>query len=595
MDYKKRLRYEISRRSFILGLGKVGLSSLLLARLGYLQLSEKDYYRTMSDKNRLTAIMVPPSRGKILDRNGHVLASNIRKFDIVIRKTRKDAKQHEILVKLSSLLQLSVFEMMELQAKYNAHKTPTELVLFENVPWFQMVAIEENLIDLPGVLVRDAYRRYYHDQSSLCHVLGYIAMLNSSEKIAMNIRNAGDLKVGKRGLEKSYEEFLRGKFGIREVEINARGGVVRELKNENAVRGEDLHTSIDFNLQKLAYELLPQAGGAILVTNVQSGEILSSLSTPTFDGNSLTQRITPKQWRNLQSAEGNPLINRVVQNLYPPGSIFKLVTLLAALDSGISPNRKIFCDGRPVLGKKSFRCWKRIGHGNIDMYNALKGSCNSYIFNIAKEIGVERILDMAQKMGFGQLTEIDIPEEVKGFLPSPSWKRRRFKQRWSKGDTLNMSIGQGFMLGTLAQISQMTNIIATKGQMAPMHYGLPNNPELNRRIDVASQHFEVLQKGMGLIVNAVGGTAYRSRITKGKHKFAGKTGTSQVMSKQGEEVDLNKVEKRALRNHAVFSGYGPIDNPQFSVSVIVDHGGGGGSVAAPIASKIFNYLFTEYL
>ena len=593
MDYKQKIRYEITRRSFIVGIGKLGLTGVLLGRLGYLQLANQGYYRTMSDNNRLSAIMLPPVRGKISDINGELLASNIRKFDVVMRR-RRGNKQQDVITKFANVMQLDIGEIDVLQAKYDNNKYRKEIVLFENIPWFQMVVIEENIMQMPGVFIRDSRRRYYHHPNLMCHILGYVSSLSDREKFHRNIRNTSEIKVGKSGIEKQYEEELSGTFGVREVESNARGQIVRELSHEPSVRGRDITLTIDGELQKLAYSLLPEQGAAMLVTKVHTGEVLCSLSTPTFDSNILTRKMSHQEWRNLQAAEGNPLINRVVQNLYPPGSVFKLITLIAALEEGVLPERKIFCNGKPVLGGKSFRCWKRFGHGNINMHQALKGSCNSYIFNLAKEIGAESILRVAEKMGFGSLTGIDIPEEVRGFLPSARWKKKRFKQNWTVGDSLNLSIGQGFMLGTLAQITQMTNIIATGGNIAELHIN-QQHPVSSQLIDINPEYFDILKKGMYAIVNSPGGTAFASRIAQGKHKFAGKTGTAQVQSKRGEDIDLNTVQRRKSRNHAVFTGYGPVDSPQFSVSVIVDHGGGGGKVAAPITKEVFKYLFTNHL
>ncbi len=582
----------ISRRIFLIGLGKITLLSLLAGRVLYMQLFESDKYRTLSDKNRISFILVLPCRGQIYDTNGNVAATNQTYFRLLLDiRNGNDYKKELMLV--ASILELSKEKQNYIDQKIKKASKRVPFVILDNLSWQQISLVEEQKTNLNHIFVDVGYARFYHFSEATCHIIGYTGQINEQEKQDLAINNLGDFNVGKFGVEKYYEDRLRGKFGYKQIEVNALGKQIREITNIQSQKGEDLHLNIDVELQQKVQPYLSKKGCSAVVMDVTNGNVLVLAMSPVFEANNFI-KLSQNYWQSLINDPYKPLINKTIQNTYPPGSIFKLITVLASLENGIKANKIINCAGISALGTNSFRCWNQHGHGMVDMYNAIKHSCNSYMYELARIIGHAKILDMAKNFGFGTKTGIDLTGEVSGFIPSEEWKIKKFNSKWTIGDTLNLSIGQGFLLATPIQLARFITAIASNGKLY--------NPRIVKEISVFDQaninqqYLDLLKEGMYRAVNTVGGSAYYSRILTKNHQLAGKTGTAQVQSKANVNDNLSRESIAwERRNHAIFAGFAPYLQPRYSILVFVDHGGAGGRAAAPIASNIMAMVLDKYM
>lgn len=581
--------HSITRRSFMIMSGQAGMFSILVSKMLYMQIVDAKKYRILSDKNRINLVMLPPARGEIFDRNGKIISTNHSAFRVMLNKT-ENPKYQDVVKSLAQLLNLSENELTELDKIANKIPKKQPSPLIENLSWEQVVNIEENISILPGIYIDTGQYRKYNFAEFLSHPIGYISKLNKQDQKDFELENVADFQMGKNGIEKFYEDNLQGSFGMQEVEVNAHGMLVREISQKPSTAGESIKTNIDIEIQTIAMKLLNPKGSSAIVLDLLKGEIITMASSPGFDPNQFVGGVSQNYWDKMLTDPYKPLINKCIQNNYPPGSIFKMIVVLAGLESGMDTDFKINCTGASMLGDKHFRCWYRPGHGHIDMAHAIEHSCNSYMYYIAKTIGIDKIAETARKFGLGSTTGIDLPSESAGLIPDESWKQNRFKQKWTLGDSLNSAIGQGFVLATPLQLACLCGSIASGGKLfTPRIVG---NGEISN-IDVKQEHLDFLKAGMVNVINSPTGTAYSQRISNPDWMMAGKTGTSQVRSKIGE-MDLSKSVAWEGRNHALFIGYAPIHNPRFAVSVVVDHGGGGGSAAAPIAKELFLELMRKY-
>lgn len=581
---KEYLRnHTISRRSFILAAGSTSLLTLLSARMFYMQVVKSDEYRLMSDQNRINLVMLSPLRGEITDCHGRILAGNRSSFKVMLdAKASRDYKAS--LNHLFKTLDMNEEERDRIMSKIKRGSLRVPLAIMEDVSWKQLAEIEENIVHMDGIYVEVGQLRIYPYGAELSHVLGYNGILNEQEKRDLGLNNIGNFNVGKGGIERFYESTLRGNFGIRKMEVNAHGGYIRELSKQPSAKGEDLALNIDAELQAKIYRMLPASGASVVVMDLRSGKVISMVSGPGFDPNEFTGGVSHKYWKQMQEDQYKPLLNKITQGLYPPGSVFKMFTVLAALEAGIDPKMKVHCAGKvSALGGKHFRCWYKPGHGDVDMRNALDHSCNSYMYHIVKMIGGEKVLDLARRCGLGAKTGIDMPIELSGFVPDAKWKKRRFKTDWTLADSLNIAIGQGSLLVTPLQLMNLVAIIASGGKLfTPRVVGAGEA----REIDIDPKHLEFLRDAMWHTVNSAGSTAFGSRVMNAEWEMAGKTGTAQVQDKKADE-DLSSTAVRwGSRNHGLFIGYAPAHNPRYAISVIVDHGGGGAGAAAPIARDV---------
>lgn len=586
----------ISRRAFLIGSGKLTLLSLLAGRMFFMELLENDKYRTLSDKNRISFILIPPFRGQIYDISGNIMATNQTCFRLLLDIHDGNDYKNELAL-VANILELSEEKQNYIKQKIKKANKHIPLVILDNLSWQQMSLIEEQKLNLSSIFVDAGYARFYHFSEATCHVIGYTGQINEQEKQDLQINNLGDFNIGKFGVEKYYEDKLRGKFGYKQIEVNALGKQVREITNIQSQQGEDLHLNIDVELQQRVQPYLNKQGCSAIVIDTNNGNVLVLAMSPVFEANNFI-KLSQDYWQSLVNDPYKPLINKTIQSTYPPGSIFKIITILAGLENGIKPTQTVNCTGASVLGNNSARCWNRHGHGIVDMYNAIKHSCNTYMYEIARLIGHKRILDMAKNFGFGTKTGIDLTGETSGFIPSEEWKMKKFNSKWTIGDTLNLSIGQGFLSATPIQLARFVTAIASNGKLY--------NPKIAKdmsvkdgsvfdQVNINQQYLDILKEGMYRAVNTQGGTAYYSRILTEGHQLAGKTGTAQVQSKANINDDLNRESIAwERRNHAIFAGFAPYLQPRYSILVFVDHGGGGSRAAAPIASKIMAMVLDKY-
>ncbi|HJK86447.1 MAG TPA: penicillin-binding protein 2 [Candidatus Megaira endosymbiont of Nemacystus decipiens] len=571
----------MTRRTFCIAIGKASFIFLLIGRMFFMQFIKKTEYKTLSDQNRIKTILLSPPRGLILDCRGKKIVQNITCFRLLFDRNIGNDFEKEIEA-ISKALDLDQYQAEEVRKRVKNTTRRTAGLIIDSISWKQVSAIEEQKNNLKAFFIDVGFKRNYLSPEATAHLVGYLGKPN---KNSAEIQLKGEyFKVGKTGVEKYYEEELQGKFGIKRIEVNAYGKYVRNLSQNKTVAGKNITLNIDLDLQSNSYQHLPSTGASAVMMDCNTGGILLYLSTPSFDPNKF-YKLSTKYWDTLINNPYKPLIDKCCKSLYPPGSIFKIVTFLTALEQGIKPSNKFFCSGKPALGGNSFRCARSRGHGLIDMEEAIKYSCNSYIYAIAQRVGPRAIIEMAKKLGLGKITGIDLADEKAGFVPTPEWKKITYGQKWTLGDTLNLSIGQGFLLVTPLQLNRLIAAIASDGKLF--------TPSIKKQassyvdLDIDSNHIKFMQRSLHAVMNKPGGTGYLSRINYKSQTMAAKTGTAQVQAKKHQFDDLNrKTIAWRRRNHAIFTGYAPFENPKYALALYLDHGGGGGSAAAPIAKKI---------
>lgn len=589
---KKILHGElISRRAFVIGLGKLGFLSLLGIRMFYLQLIKSEEYKILSDKNRINFVVLSPTRGRIYDLDGNILATNKPCYQLVIDRSVNNNYRDELEI-ISNILNLSPEKYNYIKQKIKKSSRHTPLIILDQLDWQQVSMIEEQKHKLASIFIDIGYLRFYPFSSTTSHLIGYLGQINEQEKQELNIHSLSDFNIGKSGIEKYYDNKLRGEFGYKKVEVNAYGKQVREIAGIPTKSGEDMYLNIDASLQQNIQQYLNPKGSSAIVMDTRTGNILICASTPGFESNNFS-KLSENYWQSLMSDPYKPLINKVIQSSYPPGSVFKIITVLAALEVGINPNKIVFCDGSSALGTNSFRCWNHSGHGTVDMMSALKHSCNIYMYELARIVGPDKILEVAREFGLGSKTGIDLAPESSGFVPSKEWKKKKLKLPWSIGDSFNLAIGQGFLGVTPMQLARFITAIASNGKLYTPRI-LKNDPEFDN-VNIKPENIKIIQESLYNTVNVAGGTAYYNRILGENRQLAGKTGTSQVQGKLNAKDDLSRDSIAwERRNHALFLGFAPYHDPRYSVTVFVDHGGGGSKAAAPIARKIMSDVLDKY-
>jgi penicillin-binding protein 2 len=584
----------LSRRTFILGIGKLSLLSILASKMFYMQLIKQDKYKTLSDKNRINLVVVPPIRGKIYDAEGTLLATNKTCFRLLLNKNDNLKYYIYELELINQILDLPIETKNYIvkKAKNAARRVP--VVILDQLTWAQISLIEEQKPQLTSVFIDVGYMRAYPMSLPTSHLVGYMGQANEQEKQKLIPGNIEDFAIGKSGIEKYYENLLRGEFGYKQIEVNAFGKCVRELSKVEPVSGKDIYLNIDANIQDKIWPYLNKQGCSAVVMDSTNGNVIILATTPPFESNNFA-KLSKNYWDILLNDPYKPLINKAVQNTYPPGSVFKIITVLAALEAGIKEDKIVHCiGGASALGTNSFRCSSKHGHGAVDMRNAIKYSCNAYIYEMAKLIGADKIIEMATRFGFGAKTNIDIASEASGFVPSKQWKQDKLKSKWTIGDTLNLSLGQGFLLSTPIQLARFVASIASNGKLFTPKI-VKSEPHFEQ-VKINLEYLKIIQEAMYLAVNTQGGTAYLSRIFNKNYQLAGKTGTAQVQAKASIDDDLNRLSiARERRNHAVFIGFAPYHDPRYAISVFVDHGGAGGKAGAPIASRIMEEILKKYI
>lgn len=585
---------EFSRRALIIGAGQAGLFAVLAARLGWLQVVEQEKFRMLSDRNRISMRLVPAGRGEIMDRFGVPLAINTQNFRAFVVPEQTDNVE-ETLERLSRLIPVTEEDKQEVLVQVTRQRRFTPLLVKENLTWEDMAQVETNLPELPGVSIDEGEIRSYPFGAATSHIIGYVGRVSKAELTDDPIMGLPGFRIGKNGVEKSFDEVLRGTAGQIQAEVNVVGREIRELERTDPKPGHRLTLTLDADLQMQCQEMLARHKSAsAVVMNAHNGEVYALCSHPGFDPNLFSRGIPADVWEELLADDTHPLTNKAVSGQYPPGSTFKMVTSLAALEEGISPGVKVFCPGYYMLGNHKFHCWKQGGHGYVDLVQALAQSCDCYYYEMGKRIGIDAIAKMARRLGLGEKLGFEIPNEGAGLVPDRAWKMKRHREQWQQGETLNASIGQGHMLATPLQLATMTARL--------VNGGLAVKPILVRTIEEEGSqlkewpslrfnpaHLEVVIKGMNAVVNDPRGTALGARIQEPGYSMGGKTGTAQVRAITAAQRAAG-VKNQDLpwrqRHHALFVGYGPVENPRYVVSVVVEHGVGGSSAAAPLARDI---------
>lgn len=589
----------ISRRGFLLLGAQAAVGAGLLWRLKSLQIDAADEYLMMAEENRINVRLIPPARGEITDRKGRPLAVNRQNYRVVV--VREQAGDVEaVLDDLARLVNIPAHQRSRALRELRSKSAFVPVTVAENLDWEAFARINANAPALPGVAPEVGLTRHYPEGETFGHIIGYVARFSerdqSREDADDPLFQIPDFHIGKTGVERAEEKLLRGSAGASRIEVNAVGRVIREIDRTEGSSGASLGLTIDLDLQKYALERLGGESAAAVLMEIETGDILALASAPGFDPNKFVVGISQTEWSALLENDHRPLANKTVSGQYPPGSTFKMVVALAALEAGvIGPKDTVFCNGRYQLGNRYFHCWRRGGHGSVSLKDSLKHSCDVYYYEIARRVGVDRISAMANRFGIGIRPDLPMTAVQDGLAPTKAWRQVTRGESWQVGDTLNTGIGQGFVLASPIQLATMAariggdgvkvepRLIRTiNGEPVP----IPDAPPLG----VSPAHIRLVREGMYAVSNEKRGTAYRARIAEASMAIAGKTGTSQVRrittAERARGVTRNEDLPWERRDHALFVCFAPYDRPRYAVSVIVEHGGGGSKVAAPIARDL---------
>jgi len=580
------------RRSLIMALIKFLLLMVIIARLYYLQVYQADRYKTLADENRISTRLLVPPRGIIFDRNGVTIASNQQNFQALIVAEQAPNVQ-ETLDAFKKIMPLSEAEEERIKKDLKRNRSFVPIKIRDNLSWEEVSRIQLNAPDLPGIVIDEGLTRYYPFGAGMAHILGYVSSVSDKDVKDDPLLEVPGFKIGKSGIEKYLEKALRGESGNLKLEVNAYGRIMKEIERVDGIPGKDVQLTIDSRLQQKAFELFGEESGAAVLLDVHTGEILAFVSVPSFDPNMMTQGLSTEDWNALLHNERNPLTDKAISGQYSPGSTFKMIVALAALEAGvIKPETRTYCAGKMFLGNHAFHCWKKEGHGHLNVVEALQHSCDIFFYETAQKLGIEKIADMARRFGLGSKINIGLENEKAGLIPDKEWKLRRFGEPWQQGESLISGIGQGYILTTPLQLATMTARLVNGGyEIKPTFLKVSDGEKSKiKKIDVSPANLELIKEGMYAVVNKPGGTAWRSQFDYHGQRMGGKTGTTQVrritMKERREGIKKESELPWRLRNHALFVGYAPHDNPKYAVAVLVEHGGGGSSVAAPLAGKI---------
>ncbi len=586
------------RRALLLGGLQLAFAGGLAMRMRYLQVEQADQFRLLAEENRVNIRLIPPVRGKLFDRNGNVLAQNVPSYRIVI--VREDAGDvDQVLANLSRLIELDPEDLERARAEMQRSPPFLPVTLADRISWDDISTVAVNAPALPGITPEVGLTRVYPRGPDFAHVVGYVGPVSDYDLSKLEdpepVLRIPRFQIGKVGLEAKREEMLRGKAGAKRVEVNATGRVMRELDRREGQPGADLQLSVDAELQGYVQALLGRESASAVVLDCETGDLRAIASSPSFDPNLFVRGISVADYRTLTEDPYRPLASKSVQGVYPPGSTFKMITALAALEEGIiGPDDTVWCPGYLEVSGRRFHCWRRGGHGHVDLQNSLKQSCDVYYYDLALKVGIDKISKMAQRFGLGVRHDLPMSAVASGLAPNRDWKQRVHGKEWLIGDTANAAIGQGYMLASPLQLAVMTARIATGRDVTPRLIksidGIEQPGGGGARMDLNENNLRTLRKAMFAVSNDRRGTAYGSRIIEDTLRMAGKTGTSQVRNITAAERAAGVVRNEDLpwerRDHALFVCFAPYDKPKYAVSVVVEHGGGGSSAAAPLARDV---------
>ncbi|WP_293573677.1 penicillin-binding protein 2 [Phaeobacter sp.] len=589
---------KLTRRAILLGGLQLAFAGGLAMRMRYLQVDQADQFRLLAEENRINIRLIPPARGQIYDRNGMVLAQNAQSYRITI--VPEDAGDvDEVIDSLSQLMPLDPEDIERAKAEMRRSPPFLPITLADQISWDDISKVAVNAPALPGITPEVGLTRVYPQLEDFAHVVGYVGPVSDYDLSKLTdpepVLRIPRFQIGKVGFEAKVESGLRGKAGAKRVEVNATGRVMRELDRREGEAGADMQLTVDAELQSYTQARMGSESASTVVMDCETGDIHAITSSPSFDPNLFVRGISVADYRMLTDDKYRPLANKSVQGTYPPGSTFKMITALAALEEGlVGPEETVWCPGHMEVSGRRFHCWKRAGHGHVDLNTSLKSSCDVYYYDLAIKVGMDKISAMAQRFGLGVRHDLPMSAVARGLAPNRAWKSETYGQDWLVGDTVNASIGQGYMLASPLQLAVMTARLASGRALEPRLLksidGIEQPSTGGAEIDVSAANLNTIRKGMFSVSNERRGTGYGSRIIADGMRMAGKSGTSQVRNITAAERAAGVIRNEDLpwerRDHALFVAYAPYDNPKYAVSVVVEHGGGGSKAAAPIARDV---------
>ena len=569
---------KFSRRALALGIIKGVLISCLIGRFYYLQILKSDKYATLSDKNRLRILLLLPKRGEITDTNGVILAKNVKIYSLFIKGKYKN----EIKSLIEKINNIIIGQRINISIASRKIKTASKIEsikLLENL-LLQNAILLDSHPNLKEIEIKEEYVRRYPLEKHTFHITGYLGNIDTTDIGQGNAARYYDLLIGKDGIEKKFNNKLQGNLGVQKIEVDAKGNFVKKVDFISSIPGEDIKLSINKDVQEIIWRYIENYTGSITVMDLETSKIIGMVSSPTINTNVFTENMSTEKWDMIKNKQQTPLINRCISAKYQPGSIFKLVIFLAILKQRLNPLDKIFCPGHYKLGGKSYSCWKKSGHGYVNLEEALFQSCNVYFFEQSLKIGIDKITEIAILLGLFQKTNIELPFETDNFMPSKRWKQQKYKTPWYLGDTINASIGQGYIGATPIQLLQMIARIATNRNLSPSIIHSEYNEDIENKIAISTEDLERLKLAMLKVFYNQSGTGYGNRIEDQAYKIAGKSGTAQVVAKR------HYTNSTLYKDHSLFVGFVPFENPKFAISTVIEHGGWGSKTALPISKQI---------
>ena len=576
-----------TRRATVIGGLQIGVGVLLAARMAYISVAENGRYKLLSESNRVNLTLVPPRRGWLIDRNGKPIANNKTDFRVDIIPDRLRDREKTVAT-LAELLSLDQEELERINRELEQASSFQPVQVATGLDWEEYAAVSVRLPDLPGVSPRQGFSRNYPSGPAIGHLVGYVGIASAEDYKANPdpILITPGYKIGKDGLEKIFEDHLQGEPGAKRVEVTARGKIVRELNTRPDVPGKPLQLTLDIDLQQYAARRLGPESGAVVVLDCLTGDILTMTSMPSFDPNSFSDGIGVTEYGMLREDDHVPLLDKSLKSLFPPGSTVKPMVALAFLEAGLDPDETVNCSGGLRVGNRRFRCWKRGGHGRVDMAKGIYQSCDVYFYYFAQKIGINPIALMANRLGMGQKYPLPVASQFYGTVPDPAWLKKKYDREWQAYDTVNATIGQGYMLANPTQLAVMAARLATGKNLMPRLLMTDKKPKMET-LNLDPEHLLYVQKAMSDVVNGPG-TAGRARLPIEDVKLAGKTGTAQVVNlnfgRGGQDVAWK------YRDHGLFICFAPYDNPRYAAAVVIQHGGGSGA-AYPVARDVMTFLY----
>lgn len=588
----------LSRRGLVLGGGMSAFVGVLALRMRHLQVDQADQFRLLAEENRINIRLLPPARGQIFDRNGLLVAGNEQNYRVTMVRDEVDDPE-QVLRDLAHLIPMTEDDMERAREELRKRSRLVPVTIADRLSWEDLSQVAVNAPALPGITPEVGLSRVYPRGADYAHIVGYVGPVSDYDLSRIEDKDPllqiPKFQIGKTGSENKMEHELRGKAGTKRVEVNAIGRVMRELGRDESQKGASIQLTIDTQLQNFVQARLAGESAAAVVIDVETGDLVAIGSAPAFDPNLFVRGISVKDYGELTNNKYRPLANKAVQGTYPPGSTFKMVTAMAALEAGeITPDETIRCAGYTEVANRRFHCWKRGGHGRMNLRDSLKQSCDVYYYDLAQRVGIEKISAMARRLGLGERHDVPMSAVAGGLIPTKSWKAENRGNDWVIGDSLNAAIGQGFVLTSPLQLAVMTARLATNRAVSPRLIksieGVETPSGAGEPLGFSREMISQVQGGMFAVANENRGTGYSTRIDDKALRMAGKTGTSQVRNitkaERARGVFRNEDLPWERRDHALYVGFAPFDAPKYAISVVVEHGGGGSTAAAPIARDI---------